>query len=97
MPAQKSEFDPKLPVYVKKDLPVGGGKVLKAGAVFDWKKNGTKEDRVETLFRTGYCEHRGGQPIRIARKQTARKQAAMKPLPGNKAAKPKPRLTVNHK
>lgn len=93
MPAPKSEFDPNKAVFIKKDLPVGGGKVLKAGTQFDWRKHGTKEDRMEALFRTGFCEHRGGQPIRMARKQTARKAAAT-----TAAAKTsRPRLTVNHK
>ena len=48
---------------------------------------------MEALFRTGFCEHRGGQPIRMARKQTARKAAATTAA----ATKSRPRLTVNHK
>jgi hypothetical protein len=96
MPPAKSEFDPNLAVFIRKDLPIGGGKVLKAGSPFDWKKNGTKEDRVEVLFRTGYCEHRGGQSIRIARKQTERKAMAPKPAAPKATTKTK-RLTVNHK
>jgi hypothetical protein len=75
------EFNPELPVVVRKEIPIGNGKTLKVGTYVDWQAEGWREDRVAALVRSRYLDHTTKPIARAARKQIDRKATARRAPP----------------